>query len=224
MLIGETPTEPRVKLEKSSAGSPLLPSCPVVSHERRAVGPGHAHVHSRLDDVAEADLLLQVDEVQVDGLHRRLGELPGLGAVRRTFRVVVELRRCGLAVTGGERPYRGRRLHLDRVAEGQALLERRDQGEDLGRRAGLHSVLVAAILIVDRVVDVVLAGAAAVLPVHGDGLDVAGAGLDQHLGVGVVARVRRSSCTAAPRSRRRRRRRAGLSGSASCRSRARPGR
>ena len=159
---------------------------------RFAVRPGHAQRHGGVDDVAQPDLLLKLGVEGVDRVGR-----PGVQRVRCPCRLgrwssndpVYGLERvCPRSCSS-----RDDRLGvLDRrlVAEGHALLERREQGEQLGRRSGLHAVL-AAVLRVDRVVDLGLAlvGVGPVLPVLGDREDLPGAGLDQRGGVDVVVRV-----------------------------------
>src|SRR5260370_675099 len=94
----------------------------------------------------------------------------------------------GAAVAVGVAGDGGAAGHVHGEAERRALLERSDEGEELGRRAGLPPAA-AAVGGADRVVDDGLAALRAVGPVLGDGHDLAGAGLDHGLGVGVVTRV-----------------------------------
>ncbi len=81
----------------------------------------------------------------------------------------------------------GRRHDLHVEAERYPLLERGQQGEDLGRRTGLHADA-AVVSAVHRVVDV---PAGAVRAVDRDCPYLAGARLDQHLRRGVAGRVER---------------------------------
>src|SRR6202042_978591 len=123
-----------------------------------------------LHDVAEADPLLQLGEVDVDRANRPAVELVDLAALGRVALGVddrEEAGRCAGALAGQAavtvvvRAYDGGGDYGDRVAERLALLERGDQREDLRGGAGLHAVA-AAVGAVDGVVDLVLTGALAV--------------------------------------------------------------
>ena len=159
----------------------------VAAQQRRAVGPGHPEARGRPDHVTEPDSLLErgvervdrADRAVVDGV--RLRPLRPLGVDDGEGRHVA-------AVAVVVRADRGRRGDPQVVAERQALLQRRHQREDLRRRAGLHA-RAGAVARVHRVVDGGVVRSVAEQPVLGDGPDLARAGLDQHLGVRVVARV-----------------------------------
>ena len=149
MLIGETGTEPSVNDGLLSAES-LWPSARSGRSSDLPFGEGHAHAGRGLDHVAQPDLLLEVGVEHVDRLRgavvQREGTLPGSFGVRHVERG----RRLALAVEVRADRARGD----DRLAEAERhpLLERRDQGEDLARRARLDA-RAAVVLGRHRVVD-----------------------------------------------------------------------
>ena len=159
----------------------------VPAEQRRAVRSGQPHAGRRPDHAAEPYALFKSRIERVD---RRGGPVVngvGLSALRPLGVDDLEWRDvAAVAVVVG--PDRRRRGDPQVVAERLALLERGHQREHLRRGAGLHA-RARAVPAVDRVVDGCVARPGAERPVDRDGPDVARARLDQHFGVGVVARV-----------------------------------
>ena len=159
----------------------------VPAEQGGAIGSGHPHAGRRPDDVAEPYPLLKSRVERVDRCGGPVIDGVGLRALRSLGVDDLEWRDVA-AMAVVVRPDRGRRGDLEVVAERLALLERRHQREHLRRGAGLDA-RARAVSAVDRVVNGCLARPCAERAVDRDRPDVASARLDQHLGVGVVARI-----------------------------------